>query len=126
MKLVLTGFIAALLLTTSQSCTSKHVRYVDLNTGTPFELVKDPTTGLMVDVETGKPLNIYVDLSTRDTVYGRSGKVINGQVQKIDKSLYAYTGAENELGVEHIAGNVDAVPEDKSSDADFINIKGVE
>ena len=90
MKTVLTGMAALGLLIAGQSCTTKQPRYVDLNTETPFELVKDPQTGLMVDAQTGKPLNIYVDLATKDTIDGRTGMVINGMVQKIDNSFYVY------------------------------------
>ena len=91
MKQVMTGMAALWLLLTAASCTGKGERYVDLNTGTPFKLVKDGQTGLMVDAQTGKPLNIYIDRATNDTIDGRSGKIINGHVVKIDNSLYAYT-----------------------------------
>ncbi len=84
--------VLMLLLIGASSCSVKESRYVDVNTGTPFQLVKDPQTGLMVDVETGKPLNIYVDRLTRDTIDGRSGAIINGAVKKVDKSLYVYVG----------------------------------
>ena len=91
MKIVMTGFAAVVLLVAGQSCSSKQDRYVDLNTGTAFNLVKHPQTGLLVDAETGKPLNIYINRATRDTIDGRTGKIINGQVQKIDNSYYVHT-----------------------------------
>ena len=90
MKRVMAGMAALWLLLATTSCTGKGERYTDLNTGMAFELVKDPKTGLMVDAQTGKPLNIYVDLATKDTIDGRSGKIINGMVQKIDASFYVY------------------------------------
>lgn len=90
MKRVMTGIGVIMVLLATQSCTSKEAQYVDLNTGTPFELVKHPQTGLLVDAETGKPLNIYVDHATQDTVDGRTGKIINGNVEKIDNSLFVY------------------------------------
>lgn len=91
MKRVMTGIGVIMVLLATQSCTSKEAQYVDLNTGTPFELVKHPQTGLLVDAETGKPLNIYVDRFAKDTIDGRTGKIINGQVQKIDNSFYVHT-----------------------------------
>ena len=91
MRTVMTGIVAAVLLLAAQSCTTKAPQYVDLNTNTPFHLVKHPQTGLMVDAETGKPLNIYINRATRDTIDGRTGKIINGQVQKIDNSYYVHT-----------------------------------
>lgn len=90
MKTVMKGLTALFLLVVAESCTNEQARYVDVNTGTPFELVKHPQTGLMVDAQTGKPLNIYVDRMTRDTIDGRTGKIINGQLEKVDNSFYVY------------------------------------
>lgn len=94
MKIVMTGFAAIVLFVAGQSCSSKQDRYVDLNTGTAFNLVKHPQTGLLVDAETGKPLNIYIDRASNDTIDGRTGKIINGQVEKIDNSYYVYAGTQ--------------------------------
>jgi hypothetical protein len=59
-------------------------RYVDPDSGRTLSLVKDANTGLMVDETTRKPVYIYVDTETKDTVYGSTGKVINGQVKLVD------------------------------------------
>ena len=91
MKRVIAGMAALWLLLATTSCTGKEERYIDLNTGMAFELVKDGKTGLLVDAQTGKPLNIYVDRFAKDTIDGRTGKIINGQVQKIDNSFYVHT-----------------------------------
>lgn len=110
MKLVMTGIAAGVLLLGAQSCTTKAPQYVDLNTGTSFNLVKHPQTGLMVDEETGKPLNIYINTATRDTIDGRTGKIINGQVEKIDDSYFVYTDLQQ--GIPAIAtGKVEDLPE---------------
>lgn len=94
MKPVWATSCALMLLIFLQACGSGGDRYVDLNTGMAFLLVKDPATGLMVDAETGKPLNIYVDTKTHDTVYGRTGKVINGHLRKTGQNGYVVDGAE--------------------------------
>jgi hypothetical protein len=65
-------------------CRNANARYLDLSTGERVELVKDESTGLMVDAETKKPVYIYVDTKTNDTIYGRTGKVINGYVVNVD------------------------------------------
>jgi len=93
MKRVMSGMAALWLLLATTSCTGTAERYVDLNTGLTFELVKDAQTGLLVDAQTGKPLNIYVDRATKDTIDGRTGKIINGSVQKIDNSLYVHASS---------------------------------
>lgn len=83
MKLLGLVFVLPALLIIS-SCDNSKARYLDLNTGERVELVKDESTGLMVNKETGEPVHIYVDTETNDTIYGRSGKVINGHVVKVD------------------------------------------
>ena len=72
----------------------ENSRYIDPNTGRSLTLVKDASTGLMVDEETQKPVYMYVDTETKDTVYGPTGKVINGYVV-LEDGKYKYT--ENEL-----------------------------
>lgn len=74
------------------SCESKG-RYLDLNTGKEVELVKDEKTGFMVRKDTKEPVDIYVDTKTNDTIYGKTGKVINGEVVKSDNNIYVWTGA---------------------------------
>ena len=72
-------------------------RYIDLNTGKGVNLEKDPQTGLFVDVETKKPVEIYVDTKTNDTIWGRSGKVINGRIVRVSEGTYRY---DNDVKVE--------------------------
>ncbi|MBA2498385.1 MAG: hypothetical protein H0V30_01525 [Chitinophagaceae bacterium] len=55
-------------------------RYIDLESGNRVEVEKDSETGYMVNAETRKPLYIYVDTEANDTLYGRTGSVINGKV----------------------------------------------
>ncbi|MBC7948739.1 MAG: hypothetical protein H7Y42_12700 [Chitinophagaceae bacterium] len=61
------------------ACTNGDNRYVDLNTGETIKLEKDES-GVMVNAETKRPVAIYVDTKSNDTIYGKSGKVINGHV----------------------------------------------
>jgi hypothetical protein len=61
------------------SCSNADSRYVDLNTGKTVKLEKDES-GLMVNAETKHSVDIYVDTKTNDTIYGKTGKVINGHV----------------------------------------------
>lgn len=77
----------------SVSSCKENNRYIDPNTGEPLTLVKDASTGLMVDETTKKPVYMYVDTETNDTIYGPTGKVINGYVV-LEDGKYKYT--ENE------------------------------
>lgn len=82
----------------ASSCDSANGRYVDLNTGKRIELKKDPETGLMVNEKTNKPVGIYVDTKTKDTIYGKTGKVINGRVVKRDDGNYVF---EDNVSMDH-------------------------
>jgi hypothetical protein len=88
------------------ACDKTESRYIDLSTGKKVELEKDPATGLMVSTETKKPVYIYVDTEKNDTIYGTTGKVINGQVLKKEDGTFAFTGeyeyksADGDLKVE--------------------------
>jgi len=70
----------------------KEDRYVDLTSGEAIKLEKDEATGLMVQTDTRKPVYIYVDTKTHDTIYGATGKVINGSVVKTEDGKYKYDG----------------------------------
>ena len=72
------------------SCSDTKDRYVDLRTGKNIELVKDDKSGLMVDKTTKEPVYIYVDTKNNDTIYGKNGTVINGQVVKNNQDEYVY------------------------------------
>lgn len=84
MKLSLIVLAAFAGLSIWTSCDSAKGRYVDLETGERVTLVKDESTGLMVNEDTRKPVYLYVDTRTNDTIYGRTGKVINGHVVMVD------------------------------------------
>lgn len=82
------SFISIVVLITS--CDNAKGRYVDLNTGDKVELKKDPETGLMVNAETNKPVTLYVDTKTKDTIYGKTGKVVNGKIIRRSGGTYVY------------------------------------
>jgi hypothetical protein len=79
MKHKLIIFLGALIVVAA-GCKDKNARYIDPNTGQSLSLVKDGNTGLMVDAETKKPVHLYVDTEKNDTIYGETGKIINGNV----------------------------------------------
>ena len=72
-------------------------RYLDLNTGEGVDLEKDDKTGLMVRTDTRKPVEIYVDTKTNDTIYGPTGKVINGNVVRLGEWKYKYEDGEYKI-----------------------------
>jgi len=78
------------------SCDNADSRYVDLTTGEKVELVKDEQTGLWVNAETKQPVRIYVDTKTKDTIWGKTGVVINGKVNKNDGGTWVYVDADND------------------------------
>ena len=69
----------------------KQDRYYDLTAGEYIKVEKDDQ-GRMVNSETHEPVYIYVDRETKDTIYGATGKVINGYVVKTEDGKYKYEG----------------------------------
>jgi len=85
-----------LLIITSLSTTiffaaCKEGRYYDLTAGKYIEVEKDDQ-GRIVNSKTHEPVYIYVDTKTNDTIYGVTGKVINGYVVKTEDGKYKYEG----------------------------------
>ncbi len=74
-------------------CDNKD-NYVDLETGKTITVEKDPKTGYMVNAETKAPVGIYVNTATNDTIYGRTGKVINNFVVKHPDGKFTYRADE--------------------------------
>ena len=76
--------LAGVLATGVLACNQERARFLDLSTNEAVELEKDEKTGLMVNSETGKPVKVYVDRETNDTIWGATGKVVNGKVVKAE------------------------------------------
>ncbi len=87
-KSIIAGIVSISLVWTS--CTAEKDRYVDLRTGENIELEKDSETGVWVNAKTKKPVYIYVDTKKKDTIYGKSGAVINGHIVRSDDNVYWY------------------------------------
>lgn len=77
------------------SCVDNNHRYVDLETGKRINVVKDSVNGYMVNADTKEPVIIYVDTETKDTIYGKTGKVINNHVIKTGEGKYKYVSNDD-------------------------------
>jgi hypothetical protein len=89
MKVIIAAIAGLITMSLWSGCKPED-RYVDLNTGDRVDLEKDSSSGLMVRTDTKKPVDIYVDTKTKDTIYARTGKVINGHVVKLGEWKYKY------------------------------------
>jgi hypothetical protein len=69
------------------SCNTQP-KYLDLNTNQPVSLKKDSASGYMMNSKTGEPVDLYVDTKTHDTIYGMTGEVVNGMIQKNDEGKW--------------------------------------
>ena len=49
----------------------------------------------MVNADTKEPVIIYVDTQTKDTIYGKTGKVINNHVIKTEEGKYKYVSHDD-------------------------------
>ncbi len=57
-------------------------------------MVTDFTNGRLINAVTKEPVIIYVDTKTKDTIYGKTGKVVNGHVTKTGDGKYKYVSNE--------------------------------
>ena len=85
-KAVCLSLFAIVLLT---AC--KQDRYYDLTAGKYIEVEKDEN-GRVINAETNEPVYMYVDTKSKDTIYGRTGEVINGHVYVTSDGKYKYDG----------------------------------
>lgn len=90
MKTLLSVLSMAAFIIMLVSCSDSKERYIDLSTGKPVEVQKDETTGAMINKETKDPLYIYIDTKSNDTIYARTGKVINGHILKGEDQKYVF------------------------------------
>ncbi len=91
------SFIAfSLFITTAiTSCADNDHRFIDLETGDHIDVVKDSANGYMVNADTKEPVIIYVDTQTKDTIYGKTGEVINNHVIKTEEGKYKYVSNDD-------------------------------
>ena len=78
----------------------KDSHYVNLATGEQVSLVKDEKSGLMIDSISRRPVILYADTRTGDTIYNPTGKVVNGNIKRVNEKVYVYNDGEREIKIE--------------------------
>lgn len=86
-------WLTAATITLMAAACNTRGEYVDLNTGEKIEVEKDEETGYMVNKATRKPVYLYVNTADNDTLYGRTGQVVRGDIRK-SGDRYMYYGDE--------------------------------
>ena len=116
MKTIYVSLLAAISFVCFTGCDDKET-FVDLETGKTITVVKDSATGYMINAETKQPVGIYVNTKTNDTIYGRTGKVINNLVVKTPDGKFTYMD-DSEIRVESGDTKI-KVEGDGSGDGDY-------
>src|SRR5688572_682032 len=92
MKLV--GGLAVVLFGMAACSNNKEGRFLNLSSGEEVSIVEDDD-GRMVDEESGEPALLYVNTRTNDTIYGPTGKVVNGELEYWEEDgVYVYNDGE--------------------------------
>ena len=78
------------------ACGDAKARYVDLNSGEKIVVEKDKQ-GRLVNADDKRPVRFYVDMKTKDTIDGRTGKVVNGELVKVEDAGYEYISVRQVL-----------------------------
>ena len=64
-----------------------NASYVNLSTGEPVTIIRDTEKGYYVYSDSKEPIEndmFFVDINTRDTLYGRTGVVVNNAIIRAD------------------------------------------
>jgi len=96
---VLSGIVA--LVVSATACSSnKEGRFLNLTSGEEVNIVEDDN-GRMVDEKTGQPVSLYVNTRTNDTIYGPTGKVVNGHLEyDDDANLFVYDDGDKKVKID--------------------------
>lgn len=76
------------------SCSQEKGRYIDLRSGQALKIEKD-SAGAYVNADTREPVYMCVDTKKHDTIYGKTGEVINGHVVRDANNVYVYDKDES-------------------------------
>ncbi len=95
MKRIILQLSTTIFLISTMGCSDQNDHYLDLETGRHITVVKDSANGEMINKETRQPVRIYVDTETKDTIYGKTGEVINNKVKKTADGKYIYEVTDN-------------------------------
>ncbi len=103
------------------ACNKNAAKYENLETGEKVTIVKDPTTGYAIDSITNEPVDFYVNLDTKDTIYGKTGMVVNNALIKTSEGTYLLDDAKIKSDGEEFKAKSDEVK--IKVDGDDIKIK---
>jgi len=95
MKKISLILLAMACTTAWMACNNAQARYIDLNSGETIMVVKDEH-GRLVNKQDMRPVRFYIDAKTKDTLDGRTGKVVNGELVKFEDE-YEYISVREAL-----------------------------
>ena len=96
MKKLITILLASSGMIAWTACDHAQVHYIDLNSGEKIAVVKDEH-GRLVEAQTKKPVRFYVDTKSKDTIDGRTGRVVNGELVKVEDGDYEYISVRESI-----------------------------
>lgn len=96
MKRIILIFLSAPGIAMWTSCRNANAQYIDLNSGEKIVVKKD-AQGRLVNAADLRPVRFYVDVKTGDTLDGRTGRIVNGELVKVDDSRYEYISVREAL-----------------------------
>ncbi|MBC7653881.1 MAG: hypothetical protein H7098_05330 [Oligoflexus sp.] len=112
MKTFKTLFKTALMITPillTVACNKNAGKYENLKSGEKVTITKDPTTGYAIDSITKEPVDFYVNLETKDTIYGKTGIVVNNALIKTPEGSYMVDNAKIKSDGDEFKSNAENV-----------------
>lgn len=83
------------------ACSHNDSKYKNLQTGEKVYIIKSES-GQAIDSVSGRPVEFYVNLETKDTIYGKSGEVVNNKIIKTADGVYKLDDSKFKTDVEKL------------------------
>jgi len=70
------------------ACSGNDAKFKNLASGEKVYIIKDSISGEAIDSITREPVLLYVNLDTKDTIYGKTGQIVNNSVIRTEDGAY--------------------------------------
>ena len=70
------------------ACSNNDAKFKNLASDENVYIIKDSVSGEAIDSITKEPVLFYVNLATKDTIYGKTGEVVNNSIIRTENGAY--------------------------------------
>ena len=70
------------------ACSNNDAKFKNLASEKNVYIIKDSVSGEAIDSITKEPVLFYVNLETKDTIYGKTGEIVNNAIIRTENGAY--------------------------------------